>query len=463
MPNFELKEMDWPTTPTPEQPPTIPAEIYRQRLLNLRKKMEMSGCDLALIYGDREHFANLHFFTGFDPRFEEALLIVPASAKPLLLVGNECSSYLPICPLWRVGEIRSELYRPFSLEDQCRTMARSLGEILREEGCKPDSKIALIGSKTYASPTQSDIPSYIVDAARDIAGYLSCVNHSAWLVDSQEGLRITLSAADIAIFEINNVKASEAMRRMHFALRPGITDHQLMAEAVQYDGTPLSCHMTCKTGPNRISLASASGNLIETGHTWSANVAYWGSNVCRANWIARDHRDLPVPAQDYLNAFVGPYFLAVAGWLESLTLGANCGAIHDRTLQQLPHEIFHVELNPGHHIGYDEWPSSSFFAGSNVTLQSGMILQSDVIPSNPIYFSTRMEDGYALADASLRQELSEAFPLAWARINARRTFMQNVLGIQLADCVLPLSNMGGIIAPFGLSPNQVLVRSLRRG
>jgi len=458
MNSFRLIELDWPTTPELEAPPTLPAETFRNRIASLRTRMAQDSIDIALIYADREHFANLHYFTNFDPRFEETLLIVSANPKPLILVGNECQSYLPISPLWRSGELRMELFRQFSLEDQTRNTPRTLTDILQEEGCTETSRVALIGSKTYTSPTQSDIPSYIVDAAREIAGWKNCTNQSAWLVDSDTGLRSTLSAEDIAIFEINNVKASEAIRRMHFALRPGITDHQLMAEAVHYDGSPLSCHMTCKTGPNRISLASASGNLIEIGHTWSANVAYWGSNVCRANWIARDNRDLPTPAQDYLEAFVGPYFLAATRWLESLIPGADCGQIHDRTLEQLPHQIFHVELNPGHHIGYDEWPSSSFFPGSKVKLRSGMILQSDIIPGNPVYFSTRMEDGYAIADAALRKEIAQRFPNAWKRIEDRRVFMANRLGIQLDDCVLPLSNTAGMIAPWGLSPRSLLAR-----
>ncbi len=458
MNSFRLIELDWPSTSELEAAPALPAEIYHSRLDNLRSRMSQASINIVLIYGDREHFANLHYFTNFDPRFEETLLIVSSHSKPLILVGNECQSYLPVSPLWRTGELRMELFRQFSLEDQTRTTPRSLLDILREEGCTETSRVALIGSKTYTSPSQSDIPSYIVDAAREIAGWQNCTNQSGWLVDSDTGLRSTLSATDIAIFEINNVKASEAIRRMHFALRPGITDHQLMAEAVHYDGSPLSCHMTCKTGPNRISLASASGNLIETGHTWSANVAYWGSNVCRANWIAHDKRDLPAPAQDYLEAFAGPYFLAAANWLEALTLGANCGDIHDRTLEQLPHEKFHIELNPGHHIGYDEWPSSSFYPGSSVKLRSGMILQSDIIPSHPVYFSTRMEDGYALADEALRNEFALAYPGAWQRINARRAFMADRLGIFLPDCVLPLANTAGIIAPWGLSPRQVLAR-----
>jgi len=458
MTGFQLIELDWPSTADLETPPALPATLFLRRIRALRERMEKSRIELALIYGDREHFANLHFFTNFDPRFEEALLVVNRNENPLLLVGNECQAYLPISPLWRSGEVRMELFRLFSLEDQTRTLSRTLQDILQSEGATKDAPIALIGSKTYTSQFHSDLPSYIVDTAREIAGFEQCLNCSGWMIDNASGLRTTLSAADIAIFEINNVKASEAIRRMHFAMRPGISDHELLAENVQYDGTPLSCHMTCKTGPNRVSLASASGNRIELGHTWSANVAYWGSNVCRANWIAHDEGDIPMAARDYLDAFAGPYFLAMANWLESIRVGAECGPIHEQTLKMLPQERFHVELNPGHLIGYDEWPCAPFYRGSAIKLRSGMAVQSDVIPSHPVYFSSRMEDGYALADKSLREEFSSSYPRAWRRIEARRQFLANQLGIRLDESVLPLSNTAGIIAPWGLSPNRVLAR-----
>ena len=47
-----------------------------------------------VVYGDREHFANIAYLTGFDPRFEEALLILSSRSKPLLVVGNECEAYM---------------------------------------------------------------------------------------------------------------------------------------------------------------------------------------------------------------------------------------------------------------------------------------------------------------------------------------------------------------------------------
>jgi hypothetical protein len=58
-----------------------------------------------------------------------------------------------------------------------------------------------------------------------------------------------------------------------------------------------------------------------------------------------------------------------------------------------------------------------------------MTLQSDIIPATGTdYFTTNVEDGVALADAALRDALRASYPGAWARIEARRTFMADVLG-----------------------------------
>ena len=73
--------------------------------------------------GDREHAANLHWLTGFDPRFEEALLVVrPEDA--LLIAGNECLPYTGISPLVERGAIRVAHCASFSLISQPRGTAR---------------------------------------------------------------------------------------------------------------------------------------------------------------------------------------------------------------------------------------------------------------------------------------------------------------------------------------------------
>jgi hypothetical protein len=79
-----------------------------------------------------------------------------------------------------------------------------------------------------------------------------------------------------------------------------------------------------------------------------------------------------------------------------------------------------------------------------------------VIPSSPIYFSTRMEDGVVIADQALRRRLEEGFPACFSRCQTRRAFMRDVLGIDLPDEVLPLANIPAIVPPFFLVPNTVL-------
>ncbi len=123
----------------------------------------------------------------------------------------------------------------------------------------------------------------------------------------------------------------------------------------------------------------------------------------------------------------------------------------------LPFQTFGITLNPGHLIGLDEWMSSPIMPGSDIPLASGMAMQMDVIPGHPVYGSTRMEDGYVIADAELRQALQRAHPGVAGRCAARARFMREVIGMDVPDTLLPLADTCGIVAPFLLDPAQVVV------
>ena len=62
----------------------------------------------------------------------------------------------------------------------------------------------------------------------------------------------------------------------------------------------------------------------------------------------------------------------------------------------------------------------------------------------------------ALADASLRDAFAAAYPAAWARIEARRRFMREQLGIELHPDVLPFSNLAAVLPPFVLRPGRAM-------
>src|SRR5262249_18497692 len=96
---IELAEIALPEFGLPRVEPIIPAATYEARVAAARQRAAAAGHEALLVYADREHFANLAYLTGFDPRFEEALLILLPEGSPTLLVGNECLAYTAISPL----------------------------------------------------------------------------------------------------------------------------------------------------------------------------------------------------------------------------------------------------------------------------------------------------------------------------------------------------------------------------
>jgi hypothetical protein len=86
-----------------------------------------------------------------------------------------------------------------------------------------------------------------------------------------------------------------------------------------------------------------------------------------------------------------------------------------------------------------------------------MTLQCDIIPATGTpYFTTNIEDGVALADESLRAAFAAAYPDAWARVQARRHFMIETLGINLHADVLPFSNLAACLRPLLLNADMAM-------
>ena len=85
-----LAEIDLPEFGMPDAMPEIPPATYATRLARLRERADARGYDHLLVYADREHSASMSYLTGFDPRFEEALLVVGPDGEPAVLAGNEC-------------------------------------------------------------------------------------------------------------------------------------------------------------------------------------------------------------------------------------------------------------------------------------------------------------------------------------------------------------------------------------
>jgi hypothetical protein len=457
-----LIDIEWPEFGASRVPPQPVLEEYADRLAATRSAMEQRGLSHLVVYGDREHFANLAYLTGFDPRYEEALLIIGGEDKPLLVVGNECEAYLPVSPPFVAGRLRAERFQSFSLLNQPRDGSRRMQDILAGEGIGAGSRVGCAGWKYFAESEHPagahtiELPAYLVDTLRDLAGREHVVNATDIFMHPDYGLRTFCSPAEIAYFEYTNVLASEGMKRVLFGLREGMLDYDVV-RLYGYNGEPLGCHPTMVTGANQDRpLGGPVGAVIRRGEPMATNICYWGSNCCRAGWIAWSPRDLPPAAQDYVEQFAGPYVEAMAAWFGLLTIGRRGDDLARAIDERLPFDRFGIFLNPGHLIHLDEWVSSPIYRGSNDRIHSGMTMQVDIIPSSAVYFSTRMEDGVVIADVDLRRRLQQQFPDCFARCRARREFMINTLGFDLPEEILPLSNIPAIVPPFFLNPTAAL-------
>jgi hypothetical protein len=453
-----LAELELPVFREPTVEPRIGAETYSQRMIRLYERAGEGGFQALVVYGDREHSANLAYLTGYDPRFEESVLVMDVPRKSASLVmGHEGLGYFPISPI--KDSLRPVLWQSLSLMGQDRAGTRPLREILVEAGVDKGDRVGVVGWKYFTSQEVADpghwieVPSFLVDALRGIVRHDNVVNANSLTMHPTEGLRAVNEVDQLAVFEYASSHTSQAVRNVVFGLRPGMTEYEAV-ELMRVKGMPLSCHLMLSSGPCAfMGLPSPSSRVIEAGDPFTTAYGVWGGLTCRAGWAAEDESQLPQGARDYVNKLVAPYFEAVAEWYSRLGVGVEGGVLFKVVHDRIGDPFFGVHLNPGHLLSLEEWLHSPIYGGSRLRLRSGMALQVDVIPATGSpYFTSNMEDGVALADAGLRAEFASRYPEAWDRIQARRDYMAGALGISLKPEVLPFSNIPGYLPPYLLSP-----------
>jgi hypothetical protein len=455
----QLIDAKLPDFGVPATRPELDKPIYAARLDALLKARRAASIDSLIVYADREHSANLAWLTGFDPRFEEALLIITPGEVPTLLAGPENLGRAQKSMI----EVEARLYPPFGLLGQDRSQTPDLEEVLTSAGLATGQRIGVLGWKYYGlseSPRPAswfETPAFIIDTLRKIAGDQGkVINANPLLMDSSIGLRAVNEVDQIAQFEFGAVMASEALKALFRNVQPGMSEYA----AVQTMGLgvlPHSCHTMLSTGDRLVGLDSPSGKIIEQGDPLTTAVGYWGGLSSRVAWVVADKSELPRNAHDWLERLAMPYFACAAEWYSTIGIGVEGGILDAVARKHLGDPFFNLILNPGHLIHLDEWMNTPVYPNSKETLLSGQAIQCDIIPAvGAPYHSANIEDGIALLDQAGRAELRDRHPGVADRIDARRAFMGDVLGIRLKPEVMPLSNLAAAYPPFLLSPDRLL-------
>ncbi len=460
---ISLAKVKLPRFGRAETLPPLPTALYLDRLNATHRRLDRAGFDALIVYGDREHSANLAYLTGFDPRFEESLLLLGPSGRRMLLVGNECMGYLP--DTVALG-LEVELFQEFSLLGQPRGVCLPLREILASFGIRTGSRVGVAGWKYFdgrlieGAEFALDAPAYLVDLLRDLCGdRRHVVNATELFVHPQDGLRILAEPAQIAQFEYAGTVASEGVLSVLRHLAPGVREQELEKH---YDaqGLPLSCHRMVSFGDKaKRGLASATDRRAVLGDAFTTAIGVVGSLTARAGCIARNADDLPEEVRGFYPQFAANYFETVAAWYAALGVGVTAGAVFRAADAARNPQLFAFALNPGHYLHLDEWTNSPFAADSRIALRSGMVIQADIIPvSQGPFCCSNVEDGVVLADATLQEQLAALYPACWKRLLKRRDFMRNTLGIRLQDTVFPLGNTPGWLPPYAMDLTRAFVQ-----
>jgi hypothetical protein len=450
----ELRDIALPAFGLPPDAPRIPSATYDRRC---REAITRSECDWLVVYADREHHANMAFLSGFEPRFEEALLLLGPGGRRFLVIGNEGEGYAPVAAL---PGLEVMLAQSMSLMGQDRTQRPDLVDVLKDAGLRPGDTIGLVGWKYLEKAEWEEaapaffVPDFIVRVlAKVVGGREALKDTTPLLMHPASGLRSIVDVDQIALNEWGAARASAAVWRIVEGMRPGESEWEA-ASRVGYAGEILTAHVMLATGDSLepvIGMRSPCARRIGRGDGVTAAIGYWGGLSARAGLVA-DHDEA------FLKA-AGVYFDGLIAWYETADIGAAGGAIVDAVTSALARGGLRPALNPGHLTGHDEWIHTPVRPGSAERIASGMPFQVDIIPTPlPKGWALNCEDGVVFADASLRAELKERHPEVFGRIEARRRFVGDQLGVSFAEAILPLSSTPLCLPPFWLAPGRLLAR-----
>lgn len=449
----QLRSVIIPDFGVPVVRPEIPAETLAARC---DAAYERAGKTWLFVYADREHNASILHFTGFDPRFEEAILLLGPNGRRVIIAGNESASFTAISPL---PDVETYLAQTLSLMGQDRTLAPSLEGILREIGLKSGDTVGVIGWKYLdAEEWGGDGPAFLVPhymiaiLARIIGGQEGLSDETPLVLNPRDGLRTIVDVDQIAIAEWASARASNSVWSVLKGARPGLREIEAAANFT-YSGEPLSAHSMFSSGnaSHQIhGLNNPGPRVMAKGDGVTTAVGYWGALSSRAG-ILDDHNDAFV-------AVASHYFETLVTWYDTADIGVAGGTLHDAIGERLARGGLKSALNAGHLVNYDEWSHSPIRPNSTDQLRSGMVFQVDIIPTQiPAGTALNCEDAIAIADADLRAELAAKHPEAWARINARRDFMRDIVGVDLKESILPLSNIPLCLPPLWLAADKIFV------
>lgn len=447
-----------PDIESAEVPTDLTDETMRDRKEKVLEKMKRERLDFLFIYADREHGGNFGYLTGFEPRFEEAVLVLYKDGQASLMLGNES---LKMAQYARISN-KAVKVPHFSLPNQPMETKCTVEELIGHAGVTSRMKGGVVGWKMFTTGQEDnrqlyDVPYFLVEALKRAVGSEGKIeNRSDLFIHPSYGVRTVVNANEAAHFEYGASKAAKCIFNLMNDITEGITELKL-ADYLNTDGQPLSVQSICASGERFTNAVVAPRNKkVRKGEYISVTMGLRGGLTCRTGFVAEGIESLPNEQKEYVEQVVKPYFSALATWYSDVGIGTSAGEVYKSIEDVIPKNRYGWKLNPGHLTASEEWLSSPFYPASDIILKSGMMIQMDIIISVPGFSGVNAEDGILLADEELRMKISKYYPDVWKRMEKRRRYMKEVLGISISEEVLPMSGLCGYLRPYLLERRKAM-------
>lgn len=438
-------------------PVEISDETINKRKENVLEKMKMDNIDALIIYADLEHGGNFEYLCGFLPRFEEALLVLHQDGKAQMVLGNENLNKASKARI----DVKSIHMPHFSLPNQPMNTTKTVSETLKECGLETYETVGIVGWKNFTSKLDEnsklfDIPGYIVDAFKKVYTNINFINGTYSFI-GEDGVRTTNNANEFAHYEFGAALAGNSILDVLNEIAVGKTEMELADKLDRYGQR--NSVVTIMAAGERFVKANMypTNKKISLGDPLSITIGYKGGLQSRGGFAINSEDELPEGQKDYIEKVAAPYFNAVKEWLENIHIGMEGRELYNLIESVLPKEKYGWELNPGHLCADEEWLSSPIYPESKEVLKSGMLFQIDIIPSVKGYCGISCESGIMLADKDLISEIKEEYPYIWERIEERRKYMKNILGINISEEIIPTSAATALCKPFLLNKELAFI------
>lgn len=369
--------------------PHISKVEFAQRVKNTQKAMQDAGLDILLTYGNEAEPQYVRYYSDYWPSFESAMVMIPLSGDPILLIGPES---LTMAQYWSVIERieRIKLLRESSEPEYPGEKLNSLYNLFGEH-LSPASnrRIGICGYPLMYAPVYQGI--------LQAASAFGCeVVRSEQLVIRQKLIK---SPAEIEIMR-HAAKISEAACiKVIQNLRPGMTETQVVAIAeaeiralgAENEAYPMwvlsgsnTTHAIGRPAPDRV-IDKNDLVMLQIG----ARVSGYASSFGRPVIIGKIPNDARALVETGLEAHLRTF-----DWLKSGTPAREVDRLYREFLKNHGAEDCNL-YGPCHGTGLMEGEHPWIEANSDYLLEPGLTFMADTFLKRDGY-GLRWEDQLAI-------------------------------------------------------------------